>query len=139
MKLKIDFLNHWLPCHDQRCCFTVKGLFLLHTHSLSLSHTHTHRCISYNIICSFQGICQKIGQARLVRRGGNLSLNLSAVFSYRVYQVFGQALLCYGGLVQGSSQYQVMIELPKELLLTLKVVNINTKILICLILPCSSI
>ena len=53
---------------------------------------------------------------------------------YTVYCESGiQAKLGYGGLVLGSSQFQVMTDPPQQLLLKLKVFLRNTKIIISLL------
>jgi len=48
---------------------------------------------------------------------------------YRAVHIFGQAKFAYGGLVSGSSQFALLPQLPLKMMLGLKVVKIDSKIL----------
>jgi len=56
---------------------------------------------------------------------------LSAVHSER-FRDFGQAKVVYGGLILGSSPLTIPTQLPLKMMLDLKVVKINSKIIISL-------
>jgi hypothetical protein len=49
---------------------------------------------------------------------------------YRAFHRFGQAKFAYGGLVLGSSQFAPQPQLPLKMMLGLKVVKIDRKIII---------
>ena len=78
-----------------------------------------------------EGDVQRVGLLELFSQ-----INLLAIVpkSYRVYQRFGQTKLPYGGLVLCSSQFQVMTRPPLKLLLMLKMVKSDIKIIIFLLL-----
>ncbi len=48
---------------------------------------------------------------------------------YRELHGFGQPKFAYGGLVLGSSQITLLLQLPLKTMLDLKVVKIDTKII----------
>jgi len=51
---------------------------------------------------------------------------------YRAFQGFGQAKFAYGGSILGVSQFKLLPQLPLKTVLLLKVVKINSKIIISL-------
>jgi len=51
---------------------------------------------------------------------------------YRAFHGFGQAKFSYNGSILGSSQFASLPQLPLKLMLHLKVVKINSKIIISL-------
>jgi len=51
---------------------------------------------------------------------------------YRAFHIFGQAKFPDGGLVLGSSRFLILTQLPLKMTLDLKVVKINSKIIILL-------
>jgi len=52
--------------------------------------------------------------------------------SYRAFHGFGQAKFAYGGSVLGSSQHTQLPQLPLKMMLNLKVVKIDSKVIISL-------
>jgi len=52
--------------------------------------------------------------------------------TYRAFHGFGQAKFAYGGSVLGSSQFVLLPQLPLKMMLDLKVVKIDSKIIILL-------
>jgi hypothetical protein len=51
---------------------------------------------------------------------------------YRGFHGFGQAIFAYGGTVLGLSQFTLLPQLPLKTMLDLKVVKIDSKIIILL-------
>jgi len=47
---------------------------------------------------------------------------------YTVFHGFGQSKFAYGGSILGSSQFTLLPQLPLNMMLSLKVVRIDTKI-----------
>jgi len=52
--------------------------------------------------------------------------------SYREFHRFGQVKFAYGGLILGLSQFTLLLQLPLKMMLNLKVVKFNLKIIILL-------
>jgi hypothetical protein len=51
---------------------------------------------------------------------------------YREFHGFGQAKFAYGGSILGLGQFKILSQLPLKLMLDLKVVKIDLKIIISL-------
>jgi len=51
---------------------------------------------------------------------------------YRAFHGFGQAKFAYAGLVLGSSQFNLLPQMPLKTMLDLKVAKINLKTIILL-------
>jgi len=49
---------------------------------------------------------------------------------YRAFHGFGQAKFAYGGSIFGTSQFTLLPQLPLKMMINLKVVEINPKIII---------
>jgi len=52
--------------------------------------------------------------------------------TYRAFHRFGQAKFPYGDSVLGSSQFTLLPKLPLKMMLDLKAIKINSKIIISL-------
>jgi hypothetical protein len=50
------------------------------------------------------------------------------VIDYRLFHGFGQAKFTYGGSILGSSQFTLLPPLPLKMMLSLKLVKIDSKI-----------
>ncbi len=53
-------------------------------------------------------------------------------YSYSVFQGFSKAKFAYGGSILSSSQFLLLPQLPQKIKLTLKVVKVDSKIIISL-------
>jgi len=61
-----------------------------------------------------------------------LLVHLSNRFLYRAFHGFGQAKFAYGGSILGLSQFTLLSKLPLKMSLDIKVVKIDSKIIILL-------
>jgi len=57
---------------------------------------------------------------------------LTALPTYRAIHRFGQAKFAFGGLILGLSQFTQLPQMPLKMMLGLKVVKIDSKIIILL-------
>ena len=56
--------------------------------------------------------------------------SFSTIVLYRAFYGFGQAKFANGGLILGSSRFTLLSQLPLKMMLGLKVVIIDSKIII---------
>ena len=90
-------------------------------------HKHNTEWVSSSVTQRSRGSLKKLSPWQF-------EVTLFIFKKYRVYHWFKQAQLGYGGLILGSSQFQLMTKKPQKLLLTFQVVISDTKVIISLLL-----